>query len=240
LFISELSGGSPDLVLPSHSVGSSQHYPAPNSNSNSTTSNGGSGHFQSTENGQQFGGWAVTTTNGTTASSGGHESVVSLDSCSIQYGGASGTSNGGGGGGYQSVSSCPAENQDAHQQVTWTSVPAESVSPSKGGGKKPANSAGIKMADRQNKVESTGNNSNKIPSTSTPATAAAAVVKATKKAKGSSLSKVQHAQNGKVGVVAKNNNFHYQYWNRFLIVIGLYIYICILAYSYWHVPITTT
>jgi hypothetical protein len=116
LFISKLSGASPDLVLPSHSVGSSQHYSSPNSNSNSTTSNGDSGHFQSFENGQQqpFGGWALTTTNGTSSS--GHESVVLLDSCSIQYG-SSGTTNGGN---YQAVSSCPAENKEAHQQVPWS------------------------------------------------------------------------------------------------------------------------
>jgi hypothetical protein len=116
LFISKLSGASPNLVLPSHSVGSSQHYSSPNSNSNSTTSNGDSGHFQSFENGQQqpFGGWALTTTNGTSSS--GHESVVLLDSCSIQYG-SSGTINGGN---YQAVSSCPAENKEAHQQVPWS------------------------------------------------------------------------------------------------------------------------
>ena len=201
LFISELSGGSPDLVMPS--VGSSQqqqHYPAPSSNNSTTSNGGGSGHFQTADGQQQFGGWA---SNGVTSSI-GHDSVVSLDSsCNIQYGPSGSSVNGG----YNS--SCPADNQEVHQ-VTWApSVPAESVSPSKSG-KKPTNSAGIKMvADRQNKVDVSGNN-HKIPSTtiqSTPATATAAAVKSTKKTKGSTTTKMQ--QNGKVaglGAGTKNNN----------------------------------
>ena len=65
------------------------------------------------------------------------------------------------------------------------------------------------VADRQNKVDVSGNNQ-KIPSTtiqSTPATATAAAVKSTKKTKGSTTTKMQ--QNGKVaglGAGTKNNN----------------------------------
>lgn len=184
LCISELSGGSPGLVMPTHSAGSI-HYPAPASNGSSTTSSNAGGHFQvnqTLENGQQFTGWVA---------SSGHDSVLSLDS--NQYGSVpSGTANGG---------LYLAETQEGHQ-ISWTSAP-ECLSTSKGV-KKGTNSSGIKMAERQNsKTDSTGTNS-KIPSPSMPPTAVV-VVKSTKKTK---PSKIGHVHNGKAAVVGastKNN-----------------------------------
>ncbi|XP_032789273.2 uncharacterized protein LOC116926481 isoform X3 [Daphnia magna] len=198
LFISELSGGSPGLVMPTPSAGST-HYPAPGSNGSSTTSSGAnSGHFQvnqATENGQQFAGWVTNS-----AATSGHDSIISLDSRAAQYGSVPpGTANG--------DRYLPAENQDGHQaQVTWTSAPAESVSPPKGAKKQGTHSAAMKIAEKPNnsKVDGAGTNG-KIPSPSMPAAAAAAVVvvKSTKKAKGSKMQ-----QNGKAAAGAsstKNN-----------------------------------
>ncbi|KAI9563329.1 hypothetical protein GHT06_010790 [Daphnia sinensis] len=195
LFISELSGGSPGLVMP---TAGSAHYPAPGSNGSSTTSSGAnSGHFQvnqASENGQPFAGWVTNS-----AATSGHDAIMSLDSCAAQYGSVPpGTASG--------DRYMPAENQDGHQaQVTWTSAPAESVSPSKGGKKQGTNAAAaMKIAEKpNNKVDGAGTNG-KIPSPSTAtAGAAVVVVKSAKKAKASKMQ-----QNGKAaaGATSTKNN----------------------------------
>lgn len=104
LIMNELSGGSPELLIPLPSNGST--YPAPNSNSSSTNSNH---HFtvNQTASGmnehqqQPFAGW---------------DSTVQLESC-IQYGSA----------GANGFLTGPPSSTDHSESHSWVSVPAASV-----------------------------------------------------------------------------------------------------------------
>lgn len=173
--------------MPTSSVGSS--YPAPSSNSSTTSS---SGHFVNQTNSadHQFAGWDSVST-------------VQLDSClpfpssgnAANNNNNNNINNNNTSNGYLTgSSSCPAENNhpasNDSQSVSWTTTaaPAESVSPKSG--KKPM----VGLKNGQNKV-SNGGVTGKIPSTMP-------TVKSAKKTK----VKVQHLQNGKVASSKNNGN----------------------------------